>query len=74
MVDKAENVKVQVGFAVDLDDVLFPVLAAARVFDDGDAAVERVEPQQIVELQAFTPRSFIISAIRTYMPFCTCSK
>lgn len=49
-IDKAEHIEADLHVGVDLDDVLAPQLPAGRVFDDSHRAVERVQPQQAVQL------------------------
>lgn len=53
VIDEAEDVQVQgAGVTFYLQDILFPHLVAAGIFDDGDAAVQLIQLQIVIELQA----------------------
>ena len=55
VIDEAEDVEIQrFDRAFHLQDILLTHLAALRVFDDGNRAVELVELQVVVDLQAHT--------------------
>ena len=48
----AQNVQIHRKICVDLDDVLFAHLEAARILDDGNGAIQLAQAQKLVDLHA----------------------
>ena len=58
-VNVAQHIIVQVDDLVDLQDVLFSVLAAGGILDDGHFAVHAVQAQLFIQVQTLTSRDVV---------------